>query len=97
MAECFGCEQDIPLRGDVHVRILSYRNYRDEDRFFCTRGPIERELRAFLWGHGLDGLSAAAADLYQGAHAGMLRRGLVGMSVNEIASEAIEFASEAGL
>lgn len=100
MAECEWCARGVPWAYDGRETIVGLHEHKHGGTFdlhVCKRGPLERELRAYYWGHGLDGLSDAAVDLYQGAHAGMLRRGLAQRSVYEIASEAIEAAAELGL
>jgi hypothetical protein len=95
--ECIGCLWDEPLDGPWHHRQdLGDGTYY---RIVCTRGLIERELRAYAvrTDFNID-LSAAADRLARGCGADMERRGYDARHMfDDWMSEAIEAAAELSL
>lgn len=90
--ECIGCLYDQPMNGDAHHREdLGPGAYY---RTVCTRGPIERELRAHARGGPIS--ARGLAIIYGAVHDMRSRRG-PGVADDEALSEAIEAAAELGL
>ncbi len=98
MAECIGCLYDEPMVGAHHVQstVLPGIVY----HVACTRGPIERELRALEMNTGLGGLSAGAVKVWKDANDALWYARSAGQYIThpeDVASEAIEAAAALGL
>lgn len=93
--ECIGCLYDQPMDGSAHHR----EDWGDGTyyRVVCTRGPIERELRAFDPDMlEVDGLTEAAVRVIDGAYH-QHREWSWQRDRRDLLSEAIEAAAELGL
>lgn len=90
--DCTGCLYDVPLVGTTHADPVEGGGYYYVCE--CTRGPIERELRA---SRGMADLSTAALRVLQDACDDMRRRGYGRFDWGDAMSAAIEAAAALGL
>jgi predicted dithiol-disulfide oxidoreductase (DUF899 family) len=94
--ECIGCLYDQPMDGDAHH--LEDWGGGNAYRVVCTRGPIERELRALKYEVGWSmALSTPAVRLIEETAFDMRMRGYCDIGFEDFISEAIEAAAEMGL
>lgn len=95
--ECLECLECTAEKDGAHLRFLCYQGrIKFERRSLCTRGPIERELRAWVFSLNLHGLSGAAVRIIDGVYHQHIEWAWQ-RDHYDILSEAIEAAAELGL